>query len=145
MARHILVPLDGSEPSWAALEHAAENYAGGRITALHVVDPSAGSYAGAEGGYYDPVAFDRARERGEEICEEARERLREAGVLETTDLETAVETGGASRTILEYAESEDVDHVVIGSHGRSGISRILIGSVAETVTRRAAVPVTIVR
>lgn len=143
--RHVLVPLDGSEPSWAAIDHAIENYAGDRITVLHVVDPSAGSYAGAEGGYYDPVAFDRARERGEELCEDARERLRAAGVLESTAFETAVEVGGASRTILEYAETEDVDHVVIGSHGREGVSRILIGSVAERVTRRASVPVTIVR
>ncbi|AGB39388.1 universal stress protein [Natronococcus occultus] len=142
---HVLVPLDGSEPSWAALDHAVENYAGDRITVLHVVDPSAGSYAGAEGGYYDPVAFDHARERGEELCEDARERLRAAGVLESTEFETAVEVGGASRTILEYAKTEDVDHVVIGSHGREGVSRILIGSVAERVTRRAPVPVTIVR
>lgn len=145
MGRHVLVPLDGSEPSWGALDHAIETYAGDRISVLHVVDPSAGSYAGAEGGYYDPVAFDRARERGENRCSEARERLEAAGALGETEFETAVEVGGTSRTILEYVDDHDVDHVVMGSHGRSGISRILIGSVAETVTRRAPVPVTIVR
>ncbi|NKE36626.1 universal stress protein [Natronococcus sp. JC468] len=142
--KHVLVPLDGSESSWAALDHAAENYAGDRISVLHVVDPDPGSYAGG-GYYYDPKALDRARERGEELCEDARERLREAGVLESIAFETAVEVGGVSRTILEYAETEDVDHVVVGSHGREGVSRILLGSVAETVARRAPVPVTIVR
>lgn len=142
--KHVLVPLDGSEPSWAALDHAAENYAGDRISVLHVVDPDPGSYAGG-GYYYDPKVLDRARERGEELCEDARERLREAGVLESIAFETAVEVGGVSRTILEYAETEDVDHVVVGSHGREGVSRILLGSVAETVARRAPVPVTIVR
>ncbi|TYL37977.1 universal stress protein UspA [Natronococcus pandeyae] len=145
METHVLVPLDGSEPAWSALDHAIENYAADRISVLHVVDPTAGTYAGAEGGYYDPVAFDRARERGETLCEQARERLEEAGTLESTDLETAVETGGAARTIVNYAEEHDVDHIVMGSHGRSGVSRILLGSVAETVTRRAPVPVTIVR
>jgi nucleotide-binding universal stress UspA family protein len=145
MATHVLVPIDGSEPAWSALDHAIEHDGSDRLTVLHVVDPSAGSYAGAEGGYYDPVAFDQARKRGESLCEEARDRIEAAGVSDSTDVETVVEVGGASRVILEYAEDHDVDHVVIGSHGRTGVTRILIGSVAETVTRRAPCPVTIVR
>lgn len=144
MANHILVPIDGSKPAWDALEYAMTIDDVGRITALHVVDPTEGVYTGVDGGYYDPEAFDRATDRGETLCERARERLEERG-LSSTVLETAVETGRPARTILEYADDHDVDHVVMGSHGRSGLSRILLGSVAETVTRRAAVPVTIVR
>ncbi|MFW6265865.1 MAG: universal stress protein, partial [Halanaeroarchaeum sp.] len=44
-----------------------------------------------------------------------------------------------------YVEETDVDHVVIGSHGRSGVGRILLGSVAERVVRRSPTPVTVVR
>ena len=47
--------------------------------------------------------------------------------------------------ILDYVEANDVDHVIMGSHGRSGISRILLGSVAEIVARRSPAPVTVVR
>lgn len=145
MAKHVLVPIDGSDRSWTALNHAIESFAGERITVLHVVDPSEGMYTEIEGGYYDPESYDRAVERGEELCEEALERAAEADESGATDFETAVETGRPSRTILEYVEEHDVDHVVMGSRGRSGLSRVLLGSVAEAVTRRAKVPVTVVR
>ncbi|AEH39350.1 universal stress protein [Halopiger xanaduensis] len=146
MATHALVPLDGSPQSWAAFDHAVSNYDGETITTLHVVDPMEGIYSDyGGGGYYDAGAHERAVERGQELGERARERADDAGILETTVLETAVETGPPARTILEYADENDVDHIVMGSHGRSGVARILLGSVAETVTRRARVPVTIVR
>ncbi|RKD88960.1 universal stress protein [Halopiger aswanensis] len=146
MAPHVLVPLDGSPQSWAAFDYAASNYDAGRITVLHVVNPMEGVYGDyGGGGYYDAQAHERAVERGEELGEEARYRADDAGILATVDLETAVETGATARTILDYAAENDVDHIVMGSHGRSGAARILLGSVAETVTRRAPVPVTIVR
>jgi nucleotide-binding universal stress UspA family protein len=146
MGMHVLVPLDGSPQSWEALDHAIENYNGETITALHVVDPMEGVYSDYGGsGYYDAQMHERAVERGEELGEEARDRADDAGILDTTVLETAVETGPPARTILEYVDENEVDHIVMGSHGRSGVARILLGSVAETVTRRAPVPVTIVR
>ncbi|WP_137290676.1 universal stress protein [Natronorubrum halophilum] len=146
MGAHVLVPLDGSPQSWAAFDHAVANYDGETITALHVVDPMEGVYSDSGGGgYYDAQAHERAVERGKELGEQARDRADDAGILDTTVLETAVETGRPARTILKYADENDVDHIVIGSHGRSGVARILLGSVAETVTRRASVPVTIVR
>lgn len=145
MGTHVLVPLDGSSQSWAAFDHAVSNYEGETITTLHVVDPMAGVYGDyGGGGYYDAQVHDRAVERGKELGEQARERAEEAGRSETA-IETAVETGRPARTILEYADENDVDYIVMGSHGRSGVTRVLLGSVAETVTRRAPVPVTIVR
>ena len=145
MTEHVLVAIDGSDPSWEALAYTAERYADDRITILNIVDPLEGVYGGMEAGYYDPDAFERARERGETICERARERLAEAGVLEALSIETVVEIGRPSRAIVDYATEAEVDHVVIGSHGRGGVSRILLGSVAETVVRRSPVPVTVVR
>ena len=145
MSKHILVPLDGSDPSWDAFDHALDRYAGEQITVLHVVDPAEGVYMGYDGGYYDGEAFDRAVDRGEAICERARERLEERDETGETVFDEAVETGRPAQTIIQYATDHPVDHIVIGSHGRSGVSRLLLGSVAETVLRRAAVPVTIVR
>jgi nucleotide-binding universal stress UspA family protein len=104
-----------------------------------------GMYADDDGAYYDPDMAERARERGKRLGEDARDRLDEAGILETTAFEAAVETGQAARTINEFVENNDVDHVVIGSHGREGVSRVLLGSVSEKVARRSTVPVTIVR
>ena len=145
MATHVLVPVDGSEQSWAALEHALETFEGERITVLNVVDPMTDVYAGMDDGFYDAGAHGRAVDRGEELLEQARERAEQSGDLSSTVLETAAESGRPARTIVAYAENHDVDHVVMGSHGRSGVSRILMGSVAETVMRRSPVPVTVVR
>lgn len=145
MGTHVLVPIDDSDPAWKALAYAVDTLDVDRLTAVHVVDPAVGIYAGGDGGFYDAGAYDRAHEHGESLCERARDRLEAAGALERTTFEGVVETGRPERAILECVEEKDVDHVVIGSHGREGVSRVLLGSVAEVVARRAPVPVTIVR
>lgn len=142
---HVLVPIDGSEPSWAALDLAAETVADGKITVMHVIDPLATMHGGDEDGYYNPAAYEMARERGERLLEEAESELASTGVLDHTEFESVIKAGRPARTIVDYIDEEDIDHVIIGSHGRSGVSRIVLGSVAETVARRAAIPVTIVR
>ena len=144
MAIHVLVPYDDSERSTEALEFALREHADDRLTALHVIDPS-DFYAatGMEGGAmanYDQV-MDHQNERAENLLADARERAAEAGV----EIETDHVVGSVSRSILSYVDEHDVEHVVIGSHGRTGARRILLGSVAETVARRSPVPVTIVR
>lgn len=73
------------------------------------------------------------------------EGYRDTVMARGVDVETILTTGRPARRILETVETADVDHVVMGNRGRSGIRRVLFGSVAETVTRRASVPVTIVR
>lgn len=73
--------------------------------------------------------------------EEARDLADEHDV----EIDTRTTVGDPSREIVAFAEEHGVDQLVIGSHGRSPMSRILLGSVAETVTRRAPVPVTVVR
>lgn len=138
MEQRVLVPFDGSDPSREALELALDRFVDGEIIALHVVDLGTSTH-GLTGGADD--AEERAREDAEERLEEARTRAEERG----TAIRTAIEQGTPERTIVEYAEEHDVDHVVIGSHGRSGISRILLGSVAEDVVERSPVSVTVVR
>lgn len=144
MTRHVLVPVDESGTSTGALEYALREYPDERITALHVLDPS-DFYAatGMEGGSmanYDEIQRVQT-ESAEVILDEVSELAADAGV----EIETDQITGGVSRSILDYIEEADVDHVVIGSHGRTGASRILLGSVAEKVVRRSPVPVTVVR
>jgi nucleotide-binding universal stress UspA family protein len=143
----ILVALDGSDAAWKALEHALAEFGGETIAVLHVVDPTAGTHTSFEDEYEfgRDYAYDDAVERGEERLAQARERARQADALSETVIETALEAGRPARTIVEYAEEHDVDHVVVGSRGRSGISRVLLGSVAESVVRRSPVPVTVVR
>lgn len=142
MVEHVLVPIDGSDQAWSALEHALQEHPGDEIHLLHVINPVEGVYASdAMGGDYWAGWYDAAEERAERLFEEARDRAGDRA----DDLVTGQETGAPARTIVEYAEEQDVDHIVIGSHGRSGVSRVLLGSVAEAVARRATVPVTIVR
>jgi nucleotide-binding universal stress UspA family protein len=148
MSRHLLVPIDGSDPSWAALDHVVETEPDATVTLLHVIDPARASYGASVG---IPTSsedwFEREEERAEELYASARERV--AG----TDIELREETavGQPSRVIVDFAEGtgEDddpaVDAVVIGSHGRKGVARVLLGSVAEVVVRRSPVPVTVVR
>lgn len=136
MEERILVPVDGSEPSWKALDHALDHHKAGEIIVLHVIDPM-------QGDYYEGEEHDRPVRRSDEIIETARERFEETA--ETLEASTEVVTGKPSGVILDFAEENDVDHIVMGSRGRSGLSRLLLGSVAETVVRRSSSPVTIVR
>ena len=142
MAERVLVPLDGSEQSWDALEYALRELPDDEIVILHVVNPMEGVYAtDAMGGDYWEGWYEEAEARADRLLEEARDLAAERGAT----IETAKETGQPSRSIVEYADEHGVDHIVIGSHGRSGVSRILLGSVAESVVRHADAPVTVIR
>ena len=138
MGLHLLVPMDDSDPAWEALDCAANQFPADRITALHVVDPT-------EGDYYSDESTAEVRQRSETLREKATERMAEDGVLDGIEFELETVDGKPAREIIHYAEENDVDHVVMGSRGRSGLSRLLLGSVAETVVRRAPTPVTVVR
>ncbi|WP_254525634.1 universal stress protein [Natrinema caseinilyticum] len=141
MVRNVLVPIDQSEQATEALEYALSEYPDEQITALHVIHLDRTAMTGNEGFLYRDEFLERLNAAGEERLETARERAAEHGV----EIDTELARGRPARTISEYVEDNDIDHVVIGSHGRSGPSRVLLGSVAETVTRRSPVPVTIVR
>ncbi|MWV39846.1 universal stress protein [Natrialba sp. INN-245] len=144
MTNHVLVPIDESDRSTDALEFACREYPDVEITAIHVLDPG-DFYAatGIEGGAM--ANYDEIRKQHENRAEGILERAREQAAAYDHDLETEQVIGSVSRSIVDYVEGSDVDHVVIGSHGRTGASRILLGSVAENVARRSPVPVTIVR
>ncbi|MFW5938220.1 MAG: universal stress protein [Halanaeroarchaeum sp.] len=138
--KKILVPLDGSEQSWTAFEYALEEFPSATVVLLHVIDPvEAGYSTTATVPGYTEQWYEQSQDRADQLFEEAAERA------DDTDLERETEVGRPSRIIVEYTAENDVDQIVMGSHGRSGVTRILLGSVAETVVRRSPVPVTIVR
>ncbi len=144
MSKRIVVPVDNSDRSIDALEFAVAEFPDADITALHVLDPG-DFYAatGMEGGAmanYDQIQ-QHHENQADQILENASELAAERGV----EIDTDRVIGGISRSIVDYVEEHEADQIIVGSHGRTGASRILLGSVAETIARRSPVPVTIVR
>lgn len=149
MSETVLVPLDGSPQAENALEYALDDL-DADVTAITVIDPfdvdpltigyqSPTGVPGMPG--YSEEWYQGARDRAKGILEAARE----AGAERGTEIATAIEIGRPARVIVRYAEEHDIDHIVLGSHGRSRLSRVLIGSVAETIARRSPTSVSIIR
>ncbi|QSW99048.1 universal stress protein [Haloterrigena alkaliphila] len=136
MNSHILVPFDGSTPARHALEHTLENFPEADVTVLTVIDET-----GYSSDYFPSEENGRVFRIATERLEAAKSIAAEYGV----SIHCAAEIGPTCQAISEYAEETDVDHVVIGTHGRTGISRIIVGSVAETVVRQTSAPVTTVK
>ncbi|MFB6254143.1 MAG: universal stress protein [Halobacteriaceae archaeon] len=142
MSKHILVPLDGSPQAEEAFEYVLQEYDGITVTLLHVIDPiEAGYSAQATVPGYSEEWYEQSKEEAESLFDQAREKSQDTDI----ELQTEIELGRPARSILDYVEDNDIDQIVMGSHGRSGVTRILLGSVAEKVARRSPVPVTIVR
>lgn len=138
MSRRLLVPLTDSTHSWPGLEHALDLFPDADITVINVVDPT--------GAGYGERSAEGERDRGtdeteaERLFTAASELAAEYGV----SLDTAVVEGRPADAIVAYADDHAIDHVVMGSRGRSGVSRVLLGSVAGTVVQDSSVPVTVV-
>ena len=142
MTKRILVPMGGSPQSEKALNHVLTEYPDAEITVLHVIDPvDAGYAADPMGGDYWEGWYEFAEDRADNVFEAAREQAAAHG----REVETVQDMGPPARIIVSYADENDIDHIVMGSHGRKGVARVLLGSVAETVVRRASMPVTVVR
>ncbi|WP_311171101.1 universal stress protein [Halobellus ordinarius] len=141
MYDRILVPTDGSECADRAVEHAIDLAAqyDAELRVLSVIDARDVSHS-APAISVDQVE-DTLRERAESVVEAVADRAAEAGV----DVETAVEPGIPDDVITEYAGENDCDLVVMGTHGRTGLERYLLGSVTERTVRRSPVPVLTVR
>ena len=143
MPRRILVPVDGSPKSLEGLEYAVTTYPGDQVTVLSVMTPH-GAWNDGDGSL-SRAQFeqwhDEARDEAEDVLDEARELAGDHGV----EIATEVDVGEPWRAIVAYAERNDTDHIIMGSHGRDDDSPLPLGSVAETVMRRSPVLVSIVR
>ncbi|ELZ55866.1 MULTISPECIES: universal stress protein [unclassified Haloferax] len=143
MAEHVLVPIDGSPQSVAAVRFAASEWPDAELTLLNVINPADADYkeralSGSE------EWFQAEKRKARETFAEVKA---EVGLVDADRPVTdRIEVGSPQKLIVEVLDDDaGYDHVVMGSHGRTGVSRILLGSVAEEVLRRSPVPVTIVR
>jgi nucleotide-binding universal stress UspA family protein len=142
MAKRVLIPMDSSEQAWEACEFAMDEFGDAELVLLHVIDPAEAGYsAQASIPSFSEEWFEQAKSRAESLFENVREEATPRGVT----VESEVVVGRPAREIVDYADENDIDHVVMGSHGRSGVSRIVLGSVAENVVRKSSVPVTVAR
>jgi universal stress protein A len=139
---HILVATDFSEASASALTVAAAQAkaAGSKLSLIHVYDPSP---------MVPPAAIPAPRKMEESIANEMGERVqaelervRKEHLGDVPDVSIVAQRhANAAYAVCDYAESHGVDLIVLGTHGRTGLSHLLIGSVAERVVRHARCPV----
>ncbi|WIV68244.1 universal stress protein [Natrialbaceae archaeon AArc-T1-2] len=129
MVQNIVSPTDGSDTSFRAMEravHIAKPF-DAKIHALAVIPQM--------------TRGSQARTKWEERVKESHDRARE--LVESENLELTVETleGPVASRIVQYADEHDVDLIVMGTHGRTGLHRFLVGSVAQRTIQMSSVPV----
>ena len=169
MYQHSLFPTDGSDGSAAALDHAVE-HASTYDATLHVLFVARDDFGPSGMVEKEHVGVERTEMvGGQELERERRDAsktgmtnkppekggtVRERGLLLVEDvadsvsdvpIETAVLSGDPYKRIREYADENEVDLIVMGTHGRTGVDRYLLGSVTEKVVRTADQPVLTVR
>ncbi len=141
MYKKILAPLDGSELSECSLEHVRAVAAGchvPEVVLLRVLEPLRQVYELSEEWRRDAEA--KAQGEANDYVSRVAGDLRKDGVA----AKTAVVLGQPAYKILEYAKNNQVDLIIMSTHGRSGVSLWVMGSVADRILRHSSVPVLIV-
>ena len=143
MYKRILVPVDGSPTSTRGLDEAIRlaKLTGASIRLVHVLDQMV-FMTGMETYTLDVIGI--LKEAGERIVQEMKARVA-AGGIEATSFVSEALAGRVCDVVAEQAKAFDADLIVLGTHGRRGVGRWLIGSDAEQIVRNASVPVLLVR
>ena len=144
MFKQILVPVDGSSTSQLAISKAvaiAQAF-NSSVTLIYVIDPYAFTGMGTDFSYGQAEYLSAANSEAQEAIGSARQALESQGVTVTGKV---VEGHSIYQAILETAESVKADLVVMGSHGRRGLERLVLGSVTAQVLSHARVSVLVVR
>lgn len=142
MYKRILVPVDGSETSSKAVAAAVQlaRDSGGCLHVIHALDEF-----DQVGGYeYTGKVVEAARKQAAKILDDAIALARAAGIEADTRL-MEVRSRPLGEVVADEARAWEADLVVVGTHGRRGVGRVLLGSDAEQVIRMAPVPVLAVR
>jgi nucleotide-binding universal stress UspA family protein len=146
MYKRILVPLDGSDLAECVLPH-VESIASAcevqGIVFLRVVEPITGT--SAVGPYLTREDMQDIDSRGKAAAEEYLSQLVTRTKYGKVTIRSEVIVGAAADSIADYASENGVDLIIIATHGRSGVSRWVWGSVADRILRSACVPVLMVR
>ena len=146
MYQRILVPLDGSPTSLHGLAEAIRlaRLTHGRLRLVHVIDDM--SFAIGMDAYAGYAAdwLTLLRENGKQLLAAARDQVEAAGLPVDTALYDSF-AGSVNELVCAEARKWPADLIVLGSHGRRGVSRLVLGSSAESILRHATVPVLLVR
>lgn len=139
MIKRVLVAIDDSGPATAALEYALSRFSTADITVLHVLD-----IVDADDMRQRVLATDceEQRDAAEHTAETVLRTARTYAEASGIEITTATTSGRPARQILAYAEENDIDRIVMGTHGRSGLARLLLGSLSDLVSGQSSVPVT---
>lgn len=140
MGERVLLPLNGTDHDRRVYEFATEHYPDSTFVLLHVINPSDASVT-VDGTMpsFPEGWYDQQQSHAQKVFEEVETLATEDGI----ETEQVTELGKPARKILDAIEEHDIDHVVMSTRGRQGVSRLLLGSTAETVVRCSSVPVTI--
>jgi nucleotide-binding universal stress UspA family protein len=145
MYKRILVPIDGSATSLRGLDEAIKlaKHTGATLDLVHVVDESITGVSYAPAGDYEWL-FESLREVGRNVLAEAEVVTRKQGVAFQSQMLESVR-GPAADWIVSQAKQWSADLIVMGTHGRRGLRRLVMGSDAELILRSSPVPVLLVR
>ena len=146
MYKRILIPVDGSETANKALVTALQlaRETGGRVRLVHVVEELAYLSGYTEFGGYSGELITAIRETGTKLLNDAMAIAQAAGV-EADNLLLDNFGGRLAEVVADAAKQWNADLIVLGTHGRRGVGRALLGSGAEQIIRLAPVPVLVVR
>jgi len=145
MFKHILIPVDGSETSMKAVTKAAElaKVFESSVTLVYVVDPYPFTGVGADFAYGQAQYLSAATTEANVSLDAAKAAALQAGIA---NVATQVSEGHAIHdAIVRAVESSGADLIVMGTHGRRGLERLVLGSVTQRVLGVAPVPVLVVR
>ena len=146
MYQKILVPIDGSPTSSRGLQEAIKlaKLTGARLRLMHVVDSISFAVGMEAAMMVTGEMLELMREGGRELLDKARARVEKAGLRVDTVLVDSL-AGRVCDLVVAQAESWHAGLIVLGTHGRRGVGRMLLGSDAELILRLATVPVLLVR
>jgi nucleotide-binding universal stress UspA family protein len=144
MFKHILVPVDGSATAQKAVEKAAglAKAFGSAVTVIYVIDPYPFTGLGSDFAYGQAEYLSAATAEADQATQAAQQLLQGAGVAVKTSI---IEAHATWRGILDTAASVGADLIVMGSHGRHGVEKLVLGSVAQRVLSHSHLPVLVVR
>jgi nucleotide-binding universal stress UspA family protein len=144
MYDRILIPVDGSSISINAAEEGMKlaGILGSSVSFLYVIDLSILSIPDAETGIANAEVIRKGfRDQGDTIMDRLKAGAGDKGV----SADTMIREGDVHETILLAANTIKADLIIMGTHGRSGLNRLILGSVAESVARRAGCAVLLIR
>jgi nucleotide-binding universal stress UspA family protein len=144
MFKHILIPADGSDNAQRAIDKAIGLALAfkSQVTAIYVIDPYAFTGAGTDFAYGHVEYLSAATTEGNLALQVAKDAFQAVGIDLTT---TLVEGHTIYKGILETATQIGADLIVMGSHGRKGLEKLILGSVTSQVLSHAHLPVLVVR